>query len=439
MQTLRELVALVRESAVLWWSKLPLLGFWLCLGFAGREASIYVSVLFGPNRLGATLSFVAGMVIWVVCLVLMLHAVTRTQQSYFYDTATEQVAEVQTAGTGRTRADVLTQAVVPFLAVWSAWGFTEDHVQRVFNANMIHYGIDATNYSITFAAWQTYLVIAAVAWALQAVVEIVGRRRGGVLLAIARIFLRGTAILTAFLGLDSVIRGVVEWAATRQFWAWGRNAWEGFKDFLPDWTLWWNQTVPEFVQYLVDTAWQFVIPGLWLAVLLPIVWLALTATVVGWESLQEVLIPGRVASRMASGTARVRELRPVQHLETAAATGPLHLLKLWLRNQADDVLPAIHAFRLIVRSGWPFVAAYLMLGAAVQAIGTVVGDVALLLIGPQAFAPTMRYLPLVDLAADFLMWTAAVALYATAFERAMRVTIARQATPAPPQTQPVAG
>lgn len=241
MQTLRELAALIRGAGALWWDKLPLMGFWLCLGFAGREVGILVSVRFGPNLVASTLAHVTAMVIWVVCLVLMLHAATRDKQSYLYHEDSEQVTIVDPAGRGRTRQEVLTHAVAPFLAVWSAWGFTEEHVQRVFDANLIAYGIDVSNYSITFAAWPTYLAIALVAWILQAVIEITARGRGGVVMGAVRVFVRGTAILTAFMALDRVLRGLLEWASGRQFWAWGRGAWEGFKDLLPDWTLWWNQ------------------------------------------------------------------------------------------------------------------------------------------------------------------------------------------------------
>ncbi|HHW83624.1 MAG TPA: hypothetical protein GX743_07430, partial [Actinomycetales bacterium] len=407
MQTLHEVATLARGTASLWWARLPAIGLWLCLGFVGRELAIMASVRFGPNLLGSTLAFVAAMVVWVVCLVMMLHEATRGRQAYRFDEATGRVAPADPSEGGRSPQDVLTHAVVPFLAAWAAWGFTEDHVQRVFNANIIHYGIDATNYSITFAAWPTYLAIAVVAWVVQAVLEITMRGRGGIALGLVRVFVRGMVILTAFLGLDSLITRSVDWARGRAFWAWGRDTWEAFKGLLPDWKLWWDTTIPEAVQQLVDALWGYLIPGLWLVVALPLVWLALTATVVGWDDLHRALPAGRLLGRVTSTAARVRRLRPVRSLEAAPARSPIRLLVLWLQNQVEDLVPVLQAFRLILRSGWPFIAAYLLLGAVVQAISTVVIEGLLHMVGPQDFASTMRYLQLLELAGEFLMWTIA--------------------------------
>ncbi|MDO5494464.1 MAG: hypothetical protein Q4G64_01960 [bacterium] len=429
MQTVRELVTLARETLALWWVTLPALGFWLCLGFAGREAGILVSVWFGPNRIGATLAFVAAMVIWVVCLVLMLHSVTRDRQSYIYDDSARRVARVDPAGRQQSRHHVLTHAVVPFLAVWEVWGFAEDHIQRVFDANLIYYGVDAESYSITFAAWQTYLVIAGIAWGLQGLIEMTARGRGGVVLGMVRVFVRGTAILTAFLGLDSLSTSFLSWARGRQVWAWGREVWDSFLGILPDWELWWEQTIPEFVRSLGAGIWQYLVPGLWVAVLLPLVWLALTATVVGWSDLGDVITPDGLSPRLAARARRAREAAAVQRIERASSAGPLGLIRLWLRNQVDDLMPAVQAFGLVIRSGVPFVVAYLLLGAAVQAIGPAVTDLLFSLVGPHDFAETMRYVSLIDLAGDLLMWTLAVALYATAFARAMRVAMKREGVP----------
>lgn len=438
MRTSRELLLLVAETGQFWVRRLPVLGFWLCIGWAGRELAIQASVLLGTNRIPATLAFVAAMVIWVVCLVMMLYAATGDRPSYHY-ARQAHLLSVADAGQERSVRLVLVEAVVPFLAVYSAWGLTEDHIQRVFDANLIHYGIDALSFSITYAAWQLYLGFAVAAWVIQGLLEIGFGGRGGVPVALLRIGVRGVAILTAFMGLDALAQRGLEWAYGRQFWAWGRGAWEGFLGLWPDWRLWWDQTIPEALRSAANALWNYVVPGFWEAILIPLVWLALTATVVGWQDFGRGVAPGRLATSLTTGATSVQHSRYGRWFAAATKSGPMLLVDRWVRGQLADLLPAVQAFRLILRSGWAFVAAYLLVGAVLRELPGKIVDGLFYLIGPNDFATTMRYSSLLELVGTFFGWTLAIAFYAVAFDRAMAAVIVRQqaSVAAEPRRQPV--
>lgn len=425
MQTFRELIGLTRLTLALWWAKLPVLGFWLCLGWAGRELAIHASVRFSTNAIPATLAYSAALVWWVVAIVLMLHSVAGDRDGYRYAQDLALVS-VDPNAPQRTRRDVVVDAVVPFMLVYAAWGLAEEHVNRVFQANMAYHGADALGFSITYTAWATYLGIAVVGWLALGLLEIVARKRTGLLIAIMRIALRGTVIVTGFMGFGSLLARIHSWAMNRQFWGWGRNLWEGLLGMLPDWQLWWDQSVPEAVRKVAGFVTDDVWPGLWESVAMPLVWLALTATVIGWSDFRRGVAAGRLASALSSGAERVRGSRLGRGVAAASGQGPLQLVRGWLVGQFEDLLPAAQALRMIVRSGIGFVAAYLLLGALVRLLPELLADRALWLVGPREWAATMVYLPLLSLLGEFLGWTLAVAFYAVAFDRAMTSVMARQ-------------
>lgn len=435
MDTFREFRSLIAAAARLGVERLPGIATTLFLGWVGRELFILLSVLLSTRHVLSALAFTTAMVVWVIGLVLALRAAQTGRSSYVVAEGSAAV-DVHASTHTISRRRVLVEAVVPFLVVYSAWGLTEEHIQRVFTANIVHYGTEAQQYSITFAQWPLYLTIAGVAWALQAVVELTLRDRGGLPVGIGRALLRGTFILTAFLGLDSVLTHVISWIRTREVWTWGVTAWEGFLDLLPDWELWWQQTIPELVRDLGAGLWDFVVPGVWTMVLLPIVWLALTATIVGWHDVGDALAPGRITGRLARNRERFRTTRAGRAIDAATGRSPLRVLGSWVASQVDDIVPVLQALRLLMRSGVPLLAAFLLLGALARSIAPLLESGLFYVLGPQSFADTMRAAPAIGLVSELASWLVQIPLYAVAFERAMaradRVTGPVEApTPAP--------
>lgn len=415
-----EIAALMQGAGRLWLRKLPELGTWFCLAWAGREAGLMAAVLFGANLVPAMICFVASMLVWVICLVMMLHSLTGGLISFRQAAADPSVPPIRPM----SRREVLLEAVIPFLAVYAVWGLTEDQVQRAFGANMAFYNMDTASFSITFAAWQLYLAIAVGVWVAQGVAGLWLRGRGGLPAALLMTALRGTAILTAFIGLDTAATRAYNWLLGRQVWEWGRQLWQGFLDALPNWRLPMDLTLPEAISKAASGFWGYVVPGFFEAVLIPLIWLALTAMLVGWRDFTHGVANGRLASALTTQAQRVRNTKLGGGLSRATASSPLGLIRYGVQQQLEDLLPAVQALRLLLRSGLGFLGAYLVVGAAARGLEGWLYSAVMWSMGPINYAVTLGYLWLVELFAMFFAWTLAACVYLTAFDRAMLGAVA---------------
>lgn len=414
MQTLDELARLVQGTFALWRRHLPALLTWLAMGWAVRELSFHLGVLFGSNRVAALVCFAFGMVFWVVCIIGMLFTVTRRPRSF------EDVQRRTGAPPVPPRRwrDVMVEAVVPFLALYAVWGLTEDQVQRAFTANLAWWGLDAANFSISFAQWQLYIVVTVVAWALQAALAFALRnRRKGVLVSILLTFLRGVAILTAFLGLDTIWKRSLAWLRDRQLWGWGSDAWDAFVTALPRWQLPVGLELPEAVDRLGHLVWSGLLPGLLGGVLLPLLWLALTALTVGWQDFTGGLPGGRVVGVLDGAADRVKRIG------TGHQRTPLGVAGRVVAGQLESLLPVVEAFRLVVRAGLPLLGSYLFLAAVGRGLSGWLDDAIIWMVGPNTTAVTIRYTAVTELVAELLAWPLLVCLYATTFDRVLQVSL----------------
>lgn len=416
MQTLDELAHLVRGTVALWRRHLPALLTWVALGWGVRELSFHAGVLFGANRVAALACFAFGMVFWVTCIIGMLFTVTRHPKAFDEVQRRTGAPPIES----RRWRDVMIEAVVPFLALYAVWGLTDDQVQRAFTANLTWWGIDAANFSISFAHWQLYIVITIVAWALQAALGLAVRgRKKGIFVSIVLTFLRGVAILTAFLGLDTVWARTLGWLQDRQVWGWGSDAWSGFVAALPRWELPMGITLPEVVNQLGHLAWTGLVPGLLAGVLLPLLWLALTALTVGWRDFTSGVPGGRFTGILDGATGRAQRLGEHKGRTPMAVAGRV------AAGQLEPLLPVVEAFRLVVRAGLPLLGAYLVLAAVGRGLSVWLDDAIIWLIGPNSTAITIRYASLTELVAEMVAWPLLACLYATAFDRVLQVSLAK--------------
>lgn len=420
MQTLDEFAWLVRNAVGLWRRHLPVLVAWLAGGWAVREICFHVAVLLGPNRVAAMVCFALGMVVWVVSIIGMLYTVTRRPLAFDELAASTGAPPIAP----RRWRDVMVDAVVPFLAIYAVWGLTEEQVQRAFTANLTYWGLDAANFSISFSDWRLYLVVTVAAWALQAAVGFLARgRRRGVVVSLVLTFLRGVAILTAFLGLDTLGKTTLGWFRGRQLWKWMTGAWDALVGALPGWQLPFDITLPDLVRDAGNFVWHGLLPGMFATVLLPLLWLALTATEVGWRDFTGGVARSRFAAVLDAVTDRARESS--QRATQSRDLGPLGVGRRVVAGQLEPVLPIVEAFRLILRAGLPLLGAYLVLAAAVRSLSSWLNDAVLWLIGPNSPAVTLRYSSVVELFAELVAWPLAVCVYASAFDRALLLTLRR--------------
>lgn len=127
VRTLREFRLLGREWLSLWWQFLPALGFWFCVGRIGLELGALGATFLRPDtgpgaalaavgiptRAVATLVFILGLIVHVVCLVMMI-ASTGTGLRSARDPHLRSAVPGQFTE-HRTRRDIIVETVAPFL------------------------------------------------------------------------------------------------------------------------------------------------------------------------------------------------------------------------------------------------------------------------------------------------------------------------------------
>ncbi len=411
MRTLLEFLRLTRASGRLWWRYLPRLGAWFCVGYGVHLLAGYFSTLLGPiNKLAATLVFVAGVVAWVATLVLMIQSLAASVPSPAPGAAASPRAPSKPL-------DAVVQSVGPFMAVYALWGLAEAQVRELFEQNLAQHGVDATSYSINLSQWPFYAAVAAGAWLARLALRRLVDRRGGRALAVGLVLADGTFIFSSFVALRALGQAVTTWVKTRVLWQWLLGAREALLAWIPDWRMF-GQSLPEAVRTFTATLWTDLAPGFANAVLLPLLWLALTATVLGQHFSAGELFAGTraapLAERIGRQTRRIRESRFV-------AAGRWGRVASWATaDLREKYLPVAHALRLLTGAGPRFVGAYLVLVALLGLVERLVSRAIQLLIGPQRLPVTLAYLPALGLATGLVFTTGAVAVYVAAFRRGLR-------------------
>ena len=436
-RTLREFRLLGREWLSLWWQFLPALGFWFCVGRIGLELGALGATFLRPDtgpgaalaavgiptRVVATLVFILGLIVHVVCLVMMIAStgagLRSARDPHLRSAVPGQFTE------HRTRRDIIVETVAPFLAVYALGGFAEEQVRTLFQANLVTHGLDADGFTINFSQWQVYLAMAGVSWLLLAGVEFVGRRRPSVGLTLLGLVAKGTLVLSAFIAFNTLGVRFQDWITPRVAYGWWMDAWEAFLSWLPDWHIWFNVTIPDAVREASVLLWSTFIPGLVDSIVLPLFWLALTATVFGWHDFSAGVAASRREAALLRRARRASRSRVGIGVQDAVASGPLRAGWNFLRSGAEDFLPTVQAFRLIVRSGPRFIGVHLVFAAIAATMHSWLFDGVQYLIGPRSFAVTIAYHPTLSAAVDLIATTLSVALYAAAFDRCLASATAR--------------
>ena len=400
MRAATEGIRLTVAAAGLWWRHLvPLVTVFL-FGYALHLSGLGLSVRIGSAQpVIATVVFVLAVLARVGSLVVMLW-LCRPPDDH------------------ETALDVLALAIGPFLAVYAVWGLVEDEVYALFAANIAVSGIGGVDaWSVNLQWTGRYVAMAVVAWVLRQLVGLVARRRPLRPILLAGAVLEGVWTFASALAVLAGLDRLVGWVTSRAFWQGLVGGWHAFLGVLPDLALPFDLTLPEAVAELAGWLTGTLVPSVWSAILLPLVWVALTAVVFGWRRLD--------ARTVVAGTAL-----DTAHDDLLARTGASRTGRLlhagWLLVSADlrfKYLPVVGAFRLLLAAGPWFLAAYLVLATALEtARSWAVLGVARVL-GPRDQYDTLAWSWAEDLVTTLPFTTAAVALYAAAVRRALALEV----------------
>lgn len=414
MRAATEGIRLLSDAAALWWTRLlPLITAYV-VGFALHLLGLRLSVALGPgHQVLATLVFVLAVLAQVGALVLMLWL-------------------CRPPGDRESALDVAALAIGPFLAVYALWGLVDDEVYALFAANISVSGLGGPDqWSVNLRWWQLYLGLALGARLLRQAVAILARHHRTRPLLLLGVVLEGVWTFASALALLAVLGRLLDWGSSRALWQGVVGGWHQLLAVLPDLRLPFDLTLPEALQSVVAWLLGTALPGLWNAVLLPLVWLALAAVVFGQRELD--------ARSVAEGTGLVQ-------LPDRWSSNPwgslLHRAALLLTGDLrTKYLPVLHAFRLLWAAGPAFLAAYLVVATVVSTLRAWVELSLARLLGPRDPYAALAWSWAEDLLVGAVLTPVAVAVYAAAARRTMRPDVtgdaARAATgPARPTAAP---
>ena len=411
-----EVGTLLRGGARLWRAYFWRMGAWFCLGFAVHTLGLLLSAELGAEHgLLAMLLFVLGVVATLVALVLMIHTVEGSLRTTLRpdDTVLAELRIPAQLFVRERSVEVVAAAVGPFLAVYAVWGFVEDEIRGLFASNYAIQGLGSiTNFSISFSPERLrfYLLVAAAAWVLRLLLTALLSRRRLVPVALVSIVVEGLWVFSVFAVLLIALRSVRAWWRTRAVWVAGQDTWRALLEWLPAWPLPFDLTLPQALDRLVDVLVGSVLPGAAQAVALPLVWLALTATVLGWREFRgaDLLAGTPLAARLGSPT---------------GAAPTRRIAELLTSDLRTKYLPVVQALRLVWRAGPRFLGAYLLLATALTALQKCFDIGVSLALGPRDVAGTLLTEPFSLLASGLLFTTASIALYAAAFDEALAAAL----------------
>ncbi|MET0693722.1 MAG: hypothetical protein ABWY56_07315 [Propionibacteriaceae bacterium] len=414
-----EVWTLARGAARLWRAHFWRMGSWFCVGFAVHTLGLLLSAELGAEHgLWATLLFVVGVVATLVALVLMIHTVEgslRTPTLLQPDAAILEELRIPGQLFVRERSvEVVAAAVGPFLAVYAVWGFVDEEIRNLFASNYAIQGLGGiTNFSISFSPdrLRFYVLVAAAAWVLRLLLTAVLSRRRLTSVALVSIVVEALWVFSVFAVLVIVLRTVRDWLRTRAVWVAVQDGWRALVEWLPPWPLPFGFTLPQAVDRLLEVILGTVLPGAAQAIALPLLWLALTATVLGWREFRagDLLAGTPLAGRLVGSEGRAPRTRRVA---------------AWLTSDLrTKYLPVISALRLIWRAGPRFLGAYLVLATVLNALQQCFDIGLSLALGPREVAVTLLTEPFSLLISGLLFTTAAIALYAAAFDEALAAAV----------------
>jgi len=317
-------------------------------------------------------------------------------------------------------ARVVAMTLLTFMAMYAGFGYLSRYARDVVLLSTYRKGygdlLGALNPLQTPSTAVAMAAIFVTGWLANRLIEPwSARTRYPLTVKFLNIAVEAVVALTGLLGLFRFFEWVHLWVSDRAFNAWRDSAWTWVTGLI-------HVDVPAiFLQawmLFADVVWPVLSTG----ILRPLLWLAMAGLVFGGRilSLSDLwrLESAEETTRRSGMLARLR-----RDDDTAAGIRTIVLrLQGFLFGGLDSrVLPAWQSFRLILRSGWPFVCAYLVAFTLVDLAGQWLEHLVLRLIGGHDVSFWIKVNPFVDLVTSVAVNGFQWVLLAVAYHRALGI------------------
>ncbi|MDQ7991492.1 MAG: hypothetical protein REI45_02315 [Propionicimonas sp.] len=392
-----EFTRLLGRTAAMWWRMLPwLVGFTL-FGWVGYYGSVLLGSEVAPRWPWLVVGSLAlGVVVQLAAIVAALRLVVL------------RAGVARTEGRGSAPLRVLSQTMLPFLAIYAAFGFIDDYARDVVTVvvgrDSLFGGSDllsALNPAGSLAAALVVLAAVAGLFLLRRILERAAERTGRVWLGLVAAFVEACFTLLLLLSVFRLVDQFWLWLNDRELSAWIEALQAGLFGWLRL-----DQVVVDAWEFLSQTAW----PVLWDLLSQPLAWLALAGVVAGFQFATTDDLIDRAGRRTAAGPSSA--LRSVSGVAREILAGDLDA----------PVLPLWQAFRPLLRAGWPLLGGFVLGFTVIDWAGDLLVEEVVRRAGFPAGADVIRAAPFVGLVPQVLVLGLQLALLGVTAARAAEIT-----------------
>lgn len=306
--------------------------------------------------------------------------------------------------------EIAIAVIGPILAVYALWSVLDGMVADGMLWNIMLQGFGNPTWSVSFAPdrWSTYFAVGVAALLLRIVWGRLTRGRSSWWRSPLVLF-EGIWTAMSFFILAGLISQGQAWLLGRSISVQLQRWWLEILHGLPEIQLPIGITLPELIRDSVTWFTSTLLPGIWIGLVLPLMWLSVTAMVFGWRSFDVAgLLHPSLRERTGTRLGNSLSWRMVSRL------GFLF----------DDIkykyLPLIHCWRLVWRAGAHLLGAFLVVAAILHGVSHLV-QVAVLQITSR-LDPTASLL-VVSFFDEVVFTSIHVALYAVTFDKAARIVL----------------
>lgn len=422
MPLIRELLRLSQATVQMWLRFFPVLGIALGLGWV-----VYTLGIVGSATLGTTadplpsIVFALGVCGPIVGVIMAIAALKPGMQApRLLAGRTEVFSDDSPVPPEVFReerpVDIALATIGPVMAVYAVWALLDRMIRDGLVWNIMLQGVGNLTWSVSLASdrFPTYLAIGVGAFVLRIIWGALTRKRGA-WWRVPLVFFEGLWTAMSFFVVLGLLRIAQDWMWGREFYAVLERGWHEFISALPEIRLPFETTLPEVVLAFGRWVTESLLPGMWIGVVLPLMWLSVTAMVFGWRefNLKDLL-------------KRDARERVEQRLQDSSSFRFLSRFSFLVDDLRTKYIPLIHAWRLVWRAGPFLLGAFLILSALLGVVDHVLGTVALEI--ASRIDQTLAVLA-ADFTVQVVVGSISVCLYAVTFDRAVKEAL-RLAPPA---------
>ena len=389
----RELGLLLSQTGRTWWRLAAGLSAVMLVGWLGY----YSSVLLGAWAVSAN--------VWLAVPCLALGVVIQL---------TAMIIAMRLAGMGTATPDdgattmkILGATLLPFLCIYSAFGFVNSSAQDLII-------VTATRSSSLQAAavigelnpltsmTLTLIVLGSIValYLTRTAIDALAKKLKKPWLGLASAFVEANFGILILLAGFRFFRLIYLWWVGRQ----GAHWWHQVMIWLKDLT-------PAGLRQVGASLSEAIWPVLWQLITQPLAWLALAGLVAGLRLTSSSDLLEALQQKLShSDSPSLRRQRVRQHFN-------LHFSEIVLSDVNNKVLPTWFSFRFIWRAGPVFLGAFMIAFSAIGLLDNAVWRLMMLLFGNTEITVWMNIMPLIGLVSKVVIFSLRAVLLGLAFSR----------------------